>query len=109
MKARDIFLGYLSRTPPAPLFTYLHYPITYSKMSVPLNKLRVNGERLNSTLQSTCTSWGALSNSEGMCRLTCSQEDKDVRDWLVQECKALGCVVKVDTMGNIFAIRPGSC
>lgn len=78
-------------------------------MSVPLNKLRVNGERLNSTLQSTCTSWGALSNSEGMCRLTCSQEDKDVRNWLVQECKALSCVVKVDTMGNIFAIRPGSC
>lgn len=43
-----------------------------------------------------------------MCRLTLSQEDKEVRDWLVTECRALGCEVKVDQMGNIFAIRPGS-
>lgn len=43
-----------------------------------------------------------------MCRLTLSQEDKETRDWLVAECKALGCEVKVDQMGNIFAIRPGT-
>lgn len=43
-----------------------------------------------------------------MCRLTLSQEDKEVRDWLVQECKSLGCEVKVDQMGNVFAIRPGT-
>jgi len=43
-----------------------------------------------------------------MCRLTLDQEDKEVRDWLVTECKSLGCEVKVDEMGNIFAIRPGS-
>ncbi|KAF1961352.1 Zn-dependent exopeptidase [Byssothecium circinans] len=30
------------------------------------------------------------------------------RDWLVAERKSLGCEVKVDQMGNIFAIRPGS-
>lgn len=70
--------------------------------------LRVNSSRLNETLQSTCTSWGALSNSTGMCRLTLTQEDKEVRDWLVAECKKLGCEVKVDEMGNIFAIRPGT-
>ncbi|TKA65880.1 hypothetical protein B0A49_06827 [Cryomyces minteri] len=69
--------------------------------------LRINGTRLNETLQSTCTQWGALSSSTGMRRLTLSQADKDVRDWLVKECKKLGCEVKVDQMGNIFATRPG--
>ncbi|KAF2491389.1 amidase [Lophium mytilinum] len=70
--------------------------------------LKINSIRLNETLQSTCTQWGALSTSTGMCRLTLSQEDKDVRDWLVSQCRELGCEVKVDQMGNIFAIRPGT-
>ncbi|RDW67824.1 Zn-dependent exopeptidase-1 [Coleophoma cylindrospora] len=70
--------------------------------------LKINGDRLNSTLQSTCSSWGAIVNSTGMRRLTLTQEDKDARDWLVQSCKELGCDVKIDQMGNIFAIRPGT-
>ncbi|PVI08657.1 amidase [Periconia macrospinosa] len=71
--------------------------------------LKINGERLNETLQRTCTSWGALdAPSTGMCRLTLSQEDKETRDWLVMECKSLGCDVKIDEMGNIFATRPGT-
>ncbi len=70
--------------------------------------IRINGGRLNETLQSTCTSWGALSNSTGMRRLALSEEDREVRDWLVQECKDLGCEIKIDQMGNIFATRPGS-
>jgi acetylornithine deacetylase/succinyl-diaminopimelate desuccinylase-like protein len=71
--------------------------------------LRINASRLNDTLQETCTQWGALAApSTGMCRLTLSQEDKETRDWLVGECKALGCEVRVDQMGNIFAIRPGT-
>ncbi|KAF2033434.1 amidase [Setomelanomma holmii] len=69
--------------------------------------VNINGDRLNSTLQSTCSQWGALSTGTGMCRLTLTQEDKEVRDWLVKECQSLGCDVKVDQMGNIFAIRPG--
>ncbi|KUJ22532.1 amidase [Mollisia scopiformis] len=71
------------------------------------SSLRINADRLNETLQSTCTSWGALANSTGMRRLALSQEDKRIRDWLVAECKALGCDVKVDQMGNIFAMRAG--
>jgi acetylornithine deacetylase/succinyl-diaminopimelate desuccinylase-like protein len=43
-----------------------------------------------------------------MCRLTLTREDKEVRDWLIEECKSLGCEVKVDQMGNIFATRPGT-
>lgn len=71
--------------------------------------LKINSDRLHSTLQSTCAQWGALSApSTGMCRLTLSQEDKEVRDWLVAECKSLGCEVKVDQIGNIFATRPGT-
>ncbi|RDW73946.1 Zn-dependent exopeptidase-3 [Coleophoma crateriformis] len=70
--------------------------------------LRINGDRLNSTLQSTCSSWGAIVNSTGMRRLTLTQEDKEARDWLVQSCKELGCDVKIDQMGNIFATRRGT-
>ncbi|KAA8620293.1 Peptidase-M20 multi-domain protein [Pyrenophora tritici-repentis] len=71
--------------------------------------LKINGERLNNTLQDTCTQYGALAApSTGMCRLTLTQEDKDVRDWLVSECKSLGCEIKIDQIGNIFAIRPGT-
>jgi acetylornithine deacetylase/succinyl-diaminopimelate desuccinylase-like protein len=43
-----------------------------------------------------------------MCRLTLTREDKEVRDWLIEECKSLGCEVKVDQMGNIFATRSGT-
>ncbi|KAF9732270.1 hydantoinase/carbamoylase family amidase [Paraphaeosphaeria minitans] len=69
---------------------------------------RIDAQRLNDMLQSTCSSWGALAApSTGMCRLTLSQEDKEVRDWLVAECKSLGCDVKVDQIGNIFAVRKG--
>ncbi|KAF2203678.1 amidase [Delitschia confertaspora ATCC 74209] len=74
-----------------------------------MSSLRINSDRLNYTLQSTCSQWGALpAPSTGMRRLTLSQEDKQVRDWLVEECKSLGCEVKIDQMGNIFAIRPGT-
>jgi len=43
-----------------------------------------------------------------MRRLALSQADKEVRDWLARECHSLGCEVRVDQMGNMFAIRAGS-
>jgi acetylornithine deacetylase/succinyl-diaminopimelate desuccinylase-like protein len=70
--------------------------------------LKVNSERLNNTLQHTCTQYGAIPNSTGMRRLTLDQSDKQVRDWFVKECKSLGCKVLIDQMGNIFAIREGT-
>ncbi|KAI4911262.1 uncharacterized protein J4E92_010318 [Alternaria infectoria] len=76
---------------------------------MPSKPLKINGERLNSTLQETCTSYGALpAPSTGMCRLTLTPSDKAARDWLVSECTSLGCDIKIDQMGNIFAIRPGT-
>lgn len=43
----------------------------------------------------------------GMSRLALSDADKEVRDWFVETTSSLGCDVKVDAMGNIFAVRPG--
>lgn len=42
-----------------------------------------------------------------MTRLSLSSADKRVRDWLVAETTRLGCIVTVDAIGNIFAVRPG--
>lgn len=43
----------------------------------------------------------------GMSRLALSDTDRQARDWFVQTTKDLGCKVTVDSMGNIFAVRPG--
>ena len=43
----------------------------------------------------------------GMSRLALSDADKSARDWFVSTTEALGCKTTVDSMGNIFAVRPG--
>jgi len=42
-----------------------------------------------------------------MSRLSLSDSDKKARDWFVETTEALGCRTIVDSMGNIFAVRPG--
>lgn len=42
-----------------------------------------------------------------MSRLALSDADKQARDWFVHTAKSLACDVKVDAMGNIFAVRLG--
>lgn len=42
-----------------------------------------------------------------MSRLALSDADKQARDWFVETTAKLGCDVKIDEMGNIFAVRPG--
>lgn len=42
-----------------------------------------------------------------MSRLALSDADKEVRDWFVETTKSLGCETVVDSMGNIYATRPG--
>lgn len=42
-----------------------------------------------------------------MSRLALSDADKRARDWFVETTRSLGCEVKIDAMGNIFAVRPG--
>ena len=43
----------------------------------------------------------------GICRLTLTDLDRQVRDWFKAQCEALGCTVMVDEVGNMFARRPG--
>jgi hypothetical protein len=42
-----------------------------------------------------------------MSRLSLSDSDKQDRDWFVVTTEAMGCRTVVDSMGNIFAVRPG--
>lgn len=42
-----------------------------------------------------------------MARLALNDDDKKVREWLAEQAKALGCIVTVDQMGNMFVVRPG--
>ena len=67
--------------------------------------LKINSERLNGDLHYSCR-WGATEDG-GMHRLSGTDLDKAVRDWFVAETAACGCTHKIDSMGNIFAIRPG--
>jgi N-carbamoyl-L-amino-acid hydrolase len=43
----------------------------------------------------------------GICRLTLTDLDREVRDWFKAQVEALGCTVTVDEVGNMFALRPG--
>lgn len=42
-----------------------------------------------------------------MARLALNDDDRKVREWLVDQVKAVGCSVTIDQMGNMFAVRPG--
>ena len=67
--------------------------------------LSINAQRLWDTLMETAKI-GATPKG-GIKRLTLTDLDKQVRDWFVAQCEALGCTVSVDAMGNIFALRAG--
>lgn len=75
--------------------------------------LKTTPNRLINTIHETSSQWGAKgvwgpeSTQTGVCRLSLGDFDKQVRDWFIKETKSLGCQVKVDKLGNIFAIYPG--
>ncbi|CAM9021265.1 hypothetical protein WICANDRAFT_64560 [Wickerhamomyces anomalus NRRL Y-366-8] len=78
----------------------------------PVRALKVKPNRLINTIHETAKfgakfKWGPLETDTGVCRLALSDEDKKVKDWFVNEVKSLGCKVKIDQIGNIFAIFPG--
>jgi len=70
-----------------------------------MKDLQVNGERLWNTIMETARFGGT--DKGGICRLTLSDADRQVRDWFVKQCEAAGCTISIDEMGNIFARRPG--
>lgn len=67
--------------------------------------LSVNQTRLWDAIHHTAQ-WGATPEG-GVRRLALTDLDKSVREWFVAEAKRYNCSVKIDQMGNIFAIRSG--
>jgi len=67
--------------------------------------LQIDGQRLWQTLMDTAKIGGTPKG--GICRLTLTDLDRQVRDWFKAQCEALGCTVSIDEVGNIFARRPG--
>ena len=67
---------------------------------------KINGERLWQSLMEMARI-GATEKG-GSCRLALTDEDKAGRDLFVRWCRAAGCSVEVDRMGNIFARRAGN-
>src|SRR5215831_14811217 len=67
--------------------------------------LQIDARRLWDSLMETAQI-GATAKG-GICRLTLTDLDRQVRDWLKAQCAALGCAVTIDEVGNMFARRPG--
>jgi len=67
--------------------------------------LRINGRRLQSTLEKMATI-GATPDG-GVQRLTLSDEDKQARDLFVKWLEELNLEITIDEMGNIFGKRAG--
>ena len=70
-----------------------------------MRNLQINAERLWDTIMETAKIGGTAKG--GICRLTLTDTDRQVRDWFVRTCESSGCIVTIDEMGNIFARRPG--
>ena len=74
-------------------------------MSARANVLRIDGERLWSTLERS----GEIGpgRAQGLCRLPLTDADREMRDQFVDWCREAGCTINIDRIGNIFARRPG--
>ena len=70
-----------------------------------MQNLRIDAERLWGELMETAAIGGTPKG--GICRLTLTDLDRQVREWFKARCEALGCTVTVDDMGAMFARRPG--
>jgi N-carbamoyl-L-amino-acid hydrolase len=70
-----------------------------------MQNLQIDGQRLWDTLMETAQ-FGATAKG-GICRLTLTDFDRQVRDWFRARCEELGCSVTTDEMGSMFARRPG--
>jgi beta-ureidopropionase / N-carbamoyl-L-amino-acid hydrolase len=71
----------------------------------PTHNLMISAERLWDTLMATAAI-GATQKG-GICRLTLTEADQQVRDWLRKETAAIGCELGIDDMGVIYARRRG--
>jgi beta-ureidopropionase / N-carbamoyl-L-amino-acid hydrolase len=67
--------------------------------------LQIDAQRLWDSIMDTARI-GATAKG-GICRLTLTDLDRQVRDWFKAQCEALGCTLTIDEVGNMFALRPG--
>src|SRR6476620_4053319 len=72
----------------------------------PVKNLSIDPERLWDDLMESARI-GATPKG-GICRLTLTDLDRQVRDWFKARAEAFGCRVTVDDMGAMFARRNGS-
>ncbi|BAT18421.1 M20 family metallo-hydrolase [Asaia bogorensis] len=70
-----------------------------------MSNIRIDGRALWADLMETARFGGTAKG--GIKRLTLTEEDRQVRDWFAATCKALGCTVTVDRLGNMFARLEG--
>jgi N-carbamoyl-L-amino-acid hydrolase len=70
-----------------------------------MKNLSIDPERLWDDLMLTAKI-GATAKG-GICRLTLTDLDREVRDWFKAQAEALGCAVTIDDMGTMFARREG--
>jgi beta-ureidopropionase / N-carbamoyl-L-amino-acid hydrolase len=70
-----------------------------------LQNLQIDAQRLWYTLMHTAQI--GVTPKGGICRLTLTDLDRQVRDWFKAQCEALGCTVAIDEVGTMFARRPG--
>jgi beta-ureidopropionase / N-carbamoyl-L-amino-acid hydrolase len=70
-----------------------------------MRNLQIDPERLWGEIMETAAI-GATAKG-GICRLTLTDLDRQVRDWFKARAEALGCTVTVDDMGAMFARRSG--
>jgi N-carbamoyl-L-amino-acid hydrolase len=71
-----------------------------------MTNLRIDPERLWGELMETAAIGGTPKG--GICRLTLTDLDRQVRDWFKARAEKLGCTVTVDDMGVMYARRAGS-
>src|SRR5207302_8576777 len=70
-----------------------------------MQNLKIDGGRLWGELMETAAIGGTPKG--GICRLTLTDFDRQVRDWFRTQAQALGCRVTIDDMGAMFARRDG--
>jgi N-carbamoyl-L-amino-acid hydrolase len=70
-----------------------------------MRNLVIDAERLWGELMETAAIGGTPKG--GICRLTLTDLDRQVRDWFRARCEGLGLTVTIDDMGTMFARRPG--
>jgi N-carbamoyl-L-amino-acid hydrolase len=70
-----------------------------------MRNLVIDSERLWDSLMETAAIGGTPKG--GICRLTLTDLDRQVRDWFKAQVEGLGFTVTIDDMGVMFARRPG--